>query len=74
MAPALVASVALAPLITLLGASRPADRALRLLFLAHVVDDDDLAQELHLEADDLMRPSRRSRGQPPTAGPWLFAR
>jgi DNA-binding XRE family transcriptional regulator len=51
----------------------PADRALRLLFLAQVADDDEVAQELRLEAEDLMRPSRRSRGQPPGAGPWLFA-
>jgi DNA-binding XRE family transcriptional regulator len=50
----------------------PADTALRLLFLAHVVDDADLAQELRLEAEDLIRPSRRSRRQPPAAGPWLF--
>jgi DNA-binding transcriptional regulator YiaG len=51
----------------------PADRALRFVFLAHVVDDEDLARELRLEAEDLMRPSRRQRNQPPGAGPWLFA-
>jgi DNA-binding transcriptional regulator YiaG len=50
----------------------PADRALRFLLLAHVVDDEDLACELRLNAEDLMRPSRRQRKQPPGAGPWLF--
>jgi len=51
----------------------PADRALRFLFLAHVVDDDDLAQELHLEAEDLLRPSRKDRSRPTGAGPWWVA-
>jgi putative transcriptional regulator len=50
----------------------PADRALRFLFLAHVVDDDDLAEELRLEAEDLMRPSRKDRSPPAGAGPWKF--
>lgn len=48
------------------------DRALRLLFLAHVVDDDDIAEELRLEAEKLMRPSQRDR-RAPRAGPWLAA-
>ena len=48
----------------------PADTALRFLFLAHVADDEDLAQELRLEAEDLMRPSRRDRMKPTGAGPW----
>ena len=51
----------------------PADRALRFLFLAHVVDDEDLAQELRLEAEDLMRPSRKDRSRPTGAGPWWVA-
>jgi DNA-binding transcriptional regulator YiaG len=50
----------------------PADRALRLLFLAHVVDDDDIADELRLEAEDLMRPSRKAR-RAPRAGRWSVA-
>jgi DNA-binding transcriptional regulator YiaG len=49
----------------------PADRALRLLFLAHIVDDDDLADELHLEAEALMRPSTKARTVAPAAGQWL---
>jgi hypothetical protein len=36
-------------------------------------DDEDLARELRLEAEDLMRPSRQQRNRPPAAGPWLFA-
>jgi putative transcriptional regulator len=50
----------------------PADRALRLLFLARVVDDADAAEELRLEAETLMRPSQRDR-RAPRAGPWLVA-
>ena len=50
----------------------PADRALRFLFLAHLVDDDDLAEELRLEAEDLMRRSRKERGAI-GAGPWALA-
>jgi DNA-binding transcriptional regulator YiaG len=50
----------------------PADRALRLLFLAHVVDDDAVADELRLEAETRMRPSQRDRRAPRT-GPWLVA-
>jgi transcriptional regulator with XRE-family HTH domain len=50
----------------------PADRALRFLFLAHVADDDNAADELRLEAETLMRPSQRDR-RAPRAGPWLVA-
>ena len=50
----------------------PADRALRFLFLAHVADDGDVAEELRLEAEALMRPSQRYR-RAPKAGPWLAA-
>lgn len=50
----------------------PADRALRLLFLAHVAGDDDVADDLRLEAEDLLRPARRGR-RAPKAGPWSFA-
>jgi DNA-binding transcriptional regulator YiaG len=49
----------------------PADRALRLLFLAHVVDAP-AAAELRLEAESLMRPSQRHR-RAPRAGPWMAA-
>jgi transcriptional regulator with XRE-family HTH domain len=51
----------------------PADRALRLLFLAHVVDDTEAADELRLEAETLMRPSQRDRRAPRAAGRWLIA-
>jgi DNA-binding transcriptional regulator YiaG len=51
----------------------PADLAVRMLFLAHVVDDEDIANELRLKAEDLMRPSRRDRGQRREAGPWRSA-
>jgi DNA-binding transcriptional regulator YiaG len=52
----------------------PADRALRFLFLAHVVDGEEIAQELRLDAEDLMRPSRsKRRARPIGAGPWLVA-
>ena len=50
----------------------PADRALRLLFLAHVVDDDAVAEELCLEAETRMRPSQQHR-RAPRAGRWLVA-
>lgn len=50
----------------------PADTALRYLFLAHISDDEDVAQELRLEAEDLMKPSRRSGSEPPKAAPWMF--
>ncbi len=49
----------------------PADRALRLLFLAHVLGEDDLADELKLEAEDLMRDKRKDRGI--GAGRWVLA-
>jgi len=49
-----------------------ADRALRFLFLAHVADDTDIAEELRLEAEKLMRPSQRDR-RTSRAGPWLVA-
>jgi DNA-binding transcriptional regulator YiaG len=49
----------------------PADRALRLLFLAHVIDDGDLADELRRAAEELMLPSHKGRTETP--GPWLFA-
>jgi DNA-binding transcriptional regulator YiaG len=49
----------------------PADLALRLLYLAHVADDDDVAQELRSAAEDLMKPSRRGRSEPPKVGPWV---
>ena len=50
----------------------PADRALRFLFLAHVADDANIAEDLRLEAEKLMRPSQRDR-RAPRAGPWLVA-
>jgi DNA-binding transcriptional regulator YiaG len=50
----------------------PADRALRLLFLAHVAGDASAADALRLEAEKLMRPSQRDR-RTPGAGPWLAA-
>jgi DNA-binding transcriptional regulator YiaG len=50
----------------------PADRALRFLFLAHVADDADVAEELRFEAEALMRPSQRA-GRTLRAGPWLAA-
>jgi hypothetical protein len=50
----------------------PADRALRFLFLAHVADDARLAEELRVEAENLMRPSQRHR-RAPRAGRWLVA-
>jgi hypothetical protein len=31
-----------------------------------------LADELHLEAEELMRPSRKDRSPPTGAGPWTF--
>ena len=45
---------------------------MRFLFLAHVADDDGVAEELRLEAEKLMRPSHRDR-RAPRAGPWLVA-
>jgi DNA-binding transcriptional regulator YiaG len=50
----------------------PADRALRFLFLSHVAGDANVAEELRLEAEKLMRPSQRDR-RAPRAGPWLVA-
>jgi DNA-binding transcriptional regulator YiaG len=50
----------------------PADRALRFLFLAHVADDTNMAEELRLEAEKFMRPSQRAR-LALRAGPWLVA-
>jgi DNA-binding transcriptional regulator YiaG len=50
----------------------PADRALRFLFLADVVDDTGMAEDLRTEAEKLMRPSQRDR-RAPRAGPWLVA-
>jgi len=51
----------------------PADRALRFLFLAHTLDGDEIADELRLEAEELMRPSRRGRSRSTGAGPWWAA-
>jgi DNA-binding transcriptional regulator YiaG len=53
----------------------PADIALRLLFVAHIVEtlDEDHATELRLDAEDLMRASRR-RGRPRETGPWSVTR
>jgi hypothetical protein len=48
----------------------PADLAVRYLFLAHLVDDEDVADELKEKASDLMRPSRRNRGYEASAGHW----
>jgi transcriptional regulator with XRE-family HTH domain len=52
----------------------PADIALRLLFVAHLVEtlDEDRATELRLDAEDLMRASRR-RDRPRETGPWRVA-
>jgi DNA-binding transcriptional regulator YiaG len=52
----------------------PADLALRYLYLAHVADDEDAAEELRDEARDLMLPSRRRRSAGSTAGAWQEAR
>jgi putative transcriptional regulator len=52
------------------GAEGPADLAVRYLFLAHLVDDEDVADELKEKASDLMRPSRRNRGYEASAGHW----
>lgn len=51
----------------------PADIAIRYLLLAHVADDEDVAQELRLEAEELMKPSRRASSEPPRAEPWLMS-
>jgi len=53
----------------------PADIALRPLFVAHLVEslDEDHAAELRLDAEDLMRASRR-RGRPRGTGPWSVTR
>jgi DNA-binding transcriptional regulator YiaG len=48
----------------------PADRALRYTFLAHLLDGEEIADELRLEVEDLMRPSRRGRPRPTGVGPW----
>lgn len=48
----------------------PADVAIRLLFLAHVADDEEVADELRSEAEDLMKPSRRNSREPLRALPW----
>lgn len=48
----------------------PADIAVRLLLLAHLADDNDLAQELRLQAEELMKPSRRVKSVPLRVGPW----
>lgn len=37
----------------------PADPAIRMFYLAHVADDDDLVQELRFAAEELMKPSKR---------------
>jgi helix-turn-helix protein len=50
----------------------PADRALRFLFLGHIADDANIADELRLEAEKLVRPSQRE-SRSPRAGPWLVA-
>jgi len=55
------------------GAAGAADIAIRYLFLAHVSEDFELAQELRFEAEDLMKPSRRGRQEPPRAGPWVLS-
>jgi putative transcriptional regulator len=51
----------------------PADIAIRYLLLAHVADDEDVAQEMRLEAEELMKPSRRASLKPPRSEPWLLA-
>jgi len=52
----------------------PADIALRMLFVAHLMEtlDEDRANELRLDAEDLMRASRR-RNRPRETGPWRVA-
>jgi DNA-binding transcriptional regulator YiaG len=49
-----------------------ADRAVRFLFFAPVADDGGIADELRLEAEELMRPSQRDR-RTRRAGLWLVA-
>ena len=51
---------------------REAASLVRFLFLAHVADDDAIAEELRVEAETLLRPSQRDR-RVPRAGPWLAA-
>jgi DNA-binding transcriptional regulator YiaG len=54
----------------------PADLALRYLFAAHLAEslanDRDLADELRLDAEDLMR-APRHRARPRETGPWRVA-
>jgi transcriptional regulator with XRE-family HTH domain len=54
-------------------AAGPADIAIRFLILAHVAEDDAVEQELRLEAEELMKPSRRASDAPPRAEPWVLA-
>ena len=50
----------------------PADLALRFLYLAHVAEDKEIADDLRERARDLMLPSRRAAGR--AAGAWQEAR
>jgi DNA-binding transcriptional regulator YiaG len=50
----------------------PADLALRYLYLAHVAEDEEIADDLRERARDLMLPSRRAARR--TAGAWQEAR
>ena len=51
----------------------PADRALRLLFLTPVVNDEESAEALRLEAEELIQ-RRKDRSPPIGAGPWTYDR
>lgn len=52
----------------------PADPAIRMFYLAHVADDDDLAQELRFAAEELMKPSKRKNPDDlAQVVPWLTA-
>ena len=50
----------------------PADLALRFLYLSHVAEDEEIADDLRERARDLMLPSRRAAGR--AASAWQEAR
>lgn len=52
----------------------PADPAIRMFFLSHLADDEDLAEDLRFAAEELMKPSKR-KNPDELAGvvPWSTA-
>jgi transcriptional regulator with XRE-family HTH domain len=48
----------------------PADKVLRMLFLAHIFDGEEIAEDLREKAIELMRPSRRATRLATSAGHW----